>query len=264
MNFATYLMTYDQDKWIMRNLKNAYPHVDQIYVMHSHLPWGYKPDARTKYTNSFDLNVIKQSKYMDKITIIEGDWLDDTGQRNFCLERARKDGFDYLMVHDADEFYFHEDFEKIRQIVEEEETYEVFEINLYAFWKSFKYILIDPQKPGKIGGTNHTIVNLSRVKKYDYIRNVNTTNRLVIPDVICYHGTYVLTDEELYKKVNMTSHSNDYDGIKWYNEIWLPWTLESRNLHPIWPWCWDHCEIFDGELPEVIKDFDVANNIDKL
>lgn len=261
--FATYLMTYDQNKWIMRNLENAYSHVDQIYVMHSHLPWGYKPEARKTYTNSFDINIIKQSKYMDKITILEGDWLSDTEQRNFCLQFAKKQGIDYLMVHDADEFYFHDDFEKLIEFVKNNPVYDVFAINLYAFWRSFKYILIDPYK-GKIGGTNQTIVNLHTVDKYDYIRDVHNVNMITVPDIIQYHGSYVLTNEEVYKKINMTSHSNDYDGIKWYNEVWLPWTIESKNLHPIWPWMWTHCEIFNEPLPECIQDFDATNNLDKI
>lgn len=258
MIFATYVMTFDQDKWIMRNLENSYPHVDRIYVMYSKLPWGYKPDAREKYPNNFDINIIKSSSYIDKITIIEGDWMSDTEQRNVCLEYAKKDKVDFLMVHDADEFYFHDDFEKLVNFVKANTHIDVFEINLYAFWKSFKYILIDPQK-GKIGGTNHTIVNTHTVSKYDYIRNVNSGNHIVVPDIIQYHGSYVLTNEELYKKIKTWSHSNDFDGDKWYNEVWLPWTLKSKNLHPIWPWCWDHCEIFTDPLPEVIEDFDFFN-----
>lgn len=192
---------------------------------------------------------------MDKITLIEGDWLSDTDQRTECLQKAKKDGIDFLMVHDADEFYFHQDFEKIKDIVFNEPTYEVFDMNLYAFWRAFKYRIINhDQSP--ISGCNQTVVNLHRVNKYDHIRDVHTSNRMVIPEVICYHGSYVLTDEEAWKKINMTSHSNDYDGVKWYNEVWLPWTLDSRNLHPIWPWAWSHCEIYEGELPEPIKDFD--------
>jgi len=258
MTFATYVMTFDQEKWIMRNLENAYSHVDQIYIMHSQLPWGYNPQAREIYTNSFDLNIIKQSLYMDKITIIEGDWLNDTEQRNACLQRAKKDKFDFLMVHDADEFYFHNDFNKLRNIVENNTNIDVFDINLYAFWKSFKYILIDPDT-GIIGGTNQTIVNLNRVNKYDYIRNTTTVNRMTLPGIICYHGSYVLTDEEVFKKIKTWSHNNDFDVDTWYKNIWLPWTIESKNLHPIWPWKWNRCEIFDGALPEVIEDFDFVN-----
>ena len=253
MKFATYVMTFDQGQWIMRNLENAYSHVDHIYVMHSELPWGHNPSARITYKNKFDINIIKQSKYIDKITIIEGDWMSDTDERNYCLQRAKEDGFDYIMVQDADEFFFHKDFEKILQLVKDNPEVDVFAIDLYAFWKSFKYIIISNDK-GKIGGTNQTIVNLHTVNKYDYIRNVHGGNHMTLPEVICYHGSYVLSDEQLYRKIKTWGHSMDFDSDKWYNEVWLPWTLESKNLHPIWPWVWTHCEVFMGELPEVIAD----------
>ena len=259
MTFATYVMAFDQGKWIMRNLENAYPHVDKIYVMHSELPWGYNPKARETYTNNFDLNVVKQSPYMDKITIIEGDWLSDTEQRNHCLQQAKKDGVDYLMVHDADEFYFHRDFDKLINFVKSNPEYDVFSIYLYVFWKSFKYVIINHDQ-SKVAGKNQTIVNLHTIDKYDYIRDVRVECKQIdVPDIKCYHGSYVLTNEEVYKKVKTWSHSADFDGEKWYKEVWLPWTLESKNLHPIWPWAWSHCEIFAEQLPEVIEDFDFVN-----
>jgi hypothetical protein len=44
--FATMVMVFGQERWIMRNIENAYPHVDQIYLMYSKLPWNYNPKAR--------------------------------------------------------------------------------------------------------------------------------------------------------------------------------------------------------------------------
>ena len=60
-----------------------------------------------------DLDLLKQSKYYNKITIIEGEWEYDEDQRNACLDKAQNDGIDYLINHDADEFYFHKDFKKM-------------------------------------------------------------------------------------------------------------------------------------------------------
>ena len=75
MKFATHIALFGQDKWIMKNIENAYSHVDVIYIAYSKLPWSYNPMARQEYKNSFDLNKIKNSKFFDKINIIEGDWL---------------------------------------------------------------------------------------------------------------------------------------------------------------------------------------------
>jgi hypothetical protein len=255
MKFATYVMVFDQNKWIMRNLENSYQHVDRIYVMYSRLPWNYNPNAKQTFTNSFDLNIIKRSKYMDKISIIEGDWDNEVEERNFCLQRAKADGFDYLMVHDADEFYFHDDFEKIISLVKICKDIDIFHINNYVFWKSLKYIIINSEGT-KIGMISQSIINLHTIEKYEDTRNVKRVCvRLTMPEIICYHGAYVLSDRETYKKIKTWAHFVNFDTDKWYNEVWLPWTLESKNLHPIWPKVWSHCEIYEGLLPEVIRDF---------
>ena len=252
--FATYVMTFEQDKFIMRNLENSYPHVDHIYVMYSKYPWNYNPDAREIYPNTFDLNLIKNSPYMDKITIIEGQWDTDTDQRNACLSTAKEDGVDYLMVHDADEYYFHKDFEQLVQFIKESPNYDVFEIMVKVFWKSFDNIIIN-HDGSEVSGLNQTIVNLNRIDHYDHIRDVYTMNKITVEGIYCYHGSYVLTNEEVYKKINTWSHNKDFNTEKWYNEVWLRWTEESRNLHPIWPWAWMKAQKYTGNLPEVLNNF---------
>jgi hypothetical protein len=259
MKFATCVLLFDQQKWILKNLENAYPHVDKIYVMYSKLPFGYNPKARETYINTLDLDIIKYSKYMDKITIVEGDWLYETDERNVCVELAKKDGIDYLIVQDADHFYFHEHFEKIKNAVRNNPDYEVYFIGVYDFWKSFKYIVIH-NNGTKISAAFPGVLNLHKMDKYMKIdTDVNYINYMSaahISDVVCYHGSYVLTDEEVYKKIKTVHYTIDFDTDKWYNEIWLPWTLETKCLHPVWPWAWDHCEIFNDKLPEVIENFE--------
>jgi hypothetical protein len=256
MTFATYVMIFGQEKWAMRNLENAYPHVDQIYVCYPKYPWNYNLEAKEKYTNTFDLNIIKSSKYIDKITIIEGEWENQLLQRTECMQRAKKDGIDYLMYQDADEFYFHQHFEAIKNAIRNNPNYDAYERYLCAFWKSFKYIIINHDQ-STVTGMTQTIFNLHKELKFGYGYNgygIDSSNRAVINDIRCYHGSYVLSDEEMLKKIETWGHTNDFDRKKWYNEVWLPWTLESRNLHPIWPWVWPRCEIFNEELPEVIRD----------
>jgi len=261
MSIATYVLAFDQQKWMLRNLENAYPHVDKIYIMYSKLPFNYHPKARETYINTLDLNIIKQSPYIDKITIIEGDWLNETEERTACVQYAKKDGIDYLMVHDADHFYFHEGIESIKNVLRNSPDFDIYAINVYDFWKSFKYVVVGPDG-SKITAGFQAVLNLHKVDKYVHrgkydVAHVPYSNGAIINDVICYHGSYVLTDEEVYKKIKTYAHSGDFDGDKWYNEIWLPWTLESKNLNPLFPDAWHHCEIFNNPLPEVIQDFDI-------
>ena len=69
-----------------------------------------------------------------------------------------------------------------------------------------------------------------------------------------YHAAYVLTNEELLKKIQTWSHANNFDVMKWYNEKWLNWTPETKDLHPSWPIAFANAEEYTGELPEVIED----------
>jgi len=251
-------MVFDQEKWVLRCLENMYPHVDKIYVSYSKYPWAYNPEAQKTYTNNFDLNIVKNSKYIDKIEIIEGKWNSDTDQRNAVFKKAKEEGFDYLIAQDTDEFYFYEDYEKIKSAVISNPDYTKYKINWYVFWKSFKYILINPEAK-KIGGTPSVVVNLNKAKKYDNIRDIKTNNAALINNVICYHASYVLNDEEVYRKIKTWSHHKDFDVDKWYNDVWLKWTPESKNLHPIWPKTWSHTEEFNDPLPEVIADLAKEN-----
>jgi hypothetical protein len=254
IKFASYMMLSDyQSKWIMRNLENTHPHVDNIYLAYSKFPWSYNSEARTTYTNEVDLDSIQNSKYADKITIIEGDWPTDGEQRNACLEQAKKDKIDFLIAQDTDEFIFHDDYEKLKWLINSNPNYDAYNLPHYDFWKSFNYILMH-HNTGRNAGLGQKIINVHTTQLYDYYLNTHPNKSAALMEIYYYHGAYVLSNEEVYRKIKTWGHTNDFDVDKWYNEVWLNWTLESKNLHPIWPEVWTHCEEFLDPLPEVITD----------
>lgn len=253
MKFATHIVLFGQDKWIMRNIENAYPHVDKIYIAYSEKPWGYNPSARTVYKNSFDLNIIKQSKFIDKIIIIEGDWLTEEAQRNACVDKAKKDGMNYLMIHDADEFYFHEDFEKIKNYITNNPNYDIYTCGWISFWKTFKYITVS-QTLNKIIGNPQIFINLNKSIRFQKKRKPTGISAINIPNVVCYHASYVLTNEELQEKLKTWGHYNDFNIEHWYSNVWLKWSPSMVNMHPVNPPAWYKAIEFNEELPEVLKD----------
>lgn len=263
MKFATFVLAYNQDKWIMRNIENAYPHVDKIYVGYSHYPWNYNPASRYSKLNSFNIDILKNSPYYDKIQIVEGNWEHEYDERNEILNIVKQDGFDYLMIHDADEFYFHEDFEKLKSIIRNNPEYDAYCVKLLTFWKSFNYVLISPEVwsdgaklEGPISGMAEVVMNLKSDHKFTHIRYSGAQKYLIIneKDLVYYHGSYVLSNEELYRKIKTWAHTVNFDTDKWFNEKWLNWTPETINLHPIWPHAWTRAEKYTGKLPEVISD----------
>ena len=57
MKFATHVLFYNVDQFILKNIDNSGPHVDRIYVAYSKKPWGYNRKARKKFSNLSNLDL---------------------------------------------------------------------------------------------------------------------------------------------------------------------------------------------------------------
>jgi hypothetical protein len=252
MKVATHVLLFGQDKWIMRNIVNAYPHVDRIYVAYSAKPWVYNPDARTLYKKEFDLDIIRKSEFADKVTIIEGEWEKEEHQRNACVDQAVKDGMDYLIIHDADEFYFHNDFSKLVAELKKFPEVDYFKVPWYCFWKSFEYVVVRPDGSPIVGYPEFAI-NLKKGIRFEAKRRPTSRSFLTLP-YLCYHGSYVLTDVEVRDKLQTWGHTNDFNTYQWYTNVWKEWTEDMTDLHMVTPPDWKKAVKTDMPLPEVIAD----------
>jgi len=253
MRHAAHVLMFNCDRFILAMIDNCGPFVDKIYVAYSKLPWGYNPEAREKYRNTTPPSLLAKSRYFDKIEFIEGDWLYDHDQRNACLERARVDGFDYLIAQDADEYYTTEGYRNNLLEIARDPDREAYNAPLYAFWKTTDYILESPGGLPAVGFPAFAI-NLKKPVNFVNSRTVSAsdTSRLPWP---CYHLSYVLTDEELLRKISTWGHTHQFNRSKWYKNKWLRWHEGTINLHPLWPELWKRAVRFTGELPETLKTF---------
>ena len=67
--------------------------------------------------------------------------------------------------------------------------------------------------------------------------------------------SFVLSDKECFNKISTWSHSHQFDTKKWFNEVWLKWTPNSINIHPVEPSAWSKTvQVDDYKLPEVLCD----------
>jgi hypothetical protein len=198
-----------------------------------------------------DLSSIRNSQYADKIEIIEGVWDTEEAQRNACLDSAKRDGMDYLFIHDADEFYTHEDFKKMIQWISLNPNYSLYRCPWYNFWRSYDYVTIK-EDGNLIAGYPDICVNLKHNLRFQNKRTATKDNIGVIDNVICYHMSYVLTDEEVKRKLETWGHTNDFNIYSWYENKWLNWNENSIGLHPIQPNAWYKAVKYNGTLPEVL------------
>lgn len=252
MKFATHVLLFSQDKWILKNIENSGPFVDKIYISWSDEPWTYNKNARGNFKNKSNLDLLKKSKYYDKIEIVSGVWDTEEDQRNSCVEKAKIDGIDYLITHDADEFYTNSDFSLIIETISKNQNYDYYTTPWVSFWKTFDNIIIG-ENGSQIIGYPEIAININRNVKFTRCRKPSG-DKVMQLDSLCYHASYVLNDSECWEKISTWGHAHQFNREKWYNDKWLKWNTDSKNLHPISPSAWSRTEYFDkNKLPQVLK-----------
>jgi hypothetical protein len=263
--FAAHVLLFDSQKFILQMIDNCGPFVEKIYVAYSKVPWRYNPEARDFMTNSADPSILMESKYADKIELITGVWDWEHEQRNACLKKAKEDGFDFLIVQDADEFYTVEDYGRMIRVISSEPDYDYYITPWCNFWKSWDYILVNASGEATSGFYPNVAMNCSLDIWFSNLRGPGYSNNIKVLDSLCYHGSYVLNDEEVYRKISSWAHAQDFDREDWYRNKWLNWTEDSVDLHPTHPYVWKQAIKFTGELPEVLRsDSTTTTSIDKV
>jgi hypothetical protein len=253
--FAVHILVFNVQNWMHRLLENCGPHVDKIYIAYSRLPFSYNPLARKNFVNTFHPDFLKDSPYFSKITFIEGDWHTEDDQRNTCLKQARADGMDYLIIQDHDEFYFADDYEQIKKTVSQNPQYDYFMAPWYIFWKSFKYLVVDP-KENPIWATAEIVVNCKTPVVFNDKRKLNSKNFMLL-DQICFHGSFVLTDLEVFEKIATWSHTMHFDRSLWFLIKWLNWKPKTKCIYPTIPGQNFHAIEYTKALPDEIKNYEV-------
>jgi len=253
MKIASHVLFFNQDKWILKHIEMVAPFVDKIYVAWSAVPWTYNPAARMMFQNNSNPDFLKQSSYYDKIELIEGTWNLDEEQRNACLDAAKRDDMDYMLIIDADEFYFLNDIANIVNDIKNNPDYDVYNSKFTYYWKDFNHILT-PRNASPIQDGVSVAINVKTNCRFIRCRGTNGSRLKQLP-YVCWHGSYVLTDEECWSKINIWGHAHQFDVLGWFNNKWKNWTEETTDLHPIEPSAWYKAMPIpkETELPEVLK-----------
>lgn len=228
MKIAAHVIAYDVNRYINSMLRNVAPWVDKIYLAYPPRPWNYVPSAREARRNPTKLSDINTTGLPCPVEIIEGDWVMDEDTRNACLDRARSEGFDWLIIQDADEFYVESDWRQLKRALLLGTSVDCYRTTWYNFWKSSEFVIMF--KNGSIKSTN--VGFALRCKPGLRFSNSRTSNAAEIRtiDCPCYHYGMVKSDEEMLQKVTQWTHAPEFNGPRWFRTKWLMWRPETRNI----------------------------------
>jgi hypothetical protein len=259
MRFAVLILMYDCNQFILRTIENCAPHVEKIFISYSPMPWvSYNTQARSKFSNKTSPEIIDKSKYKYKLEIVQGVWDSEEDQRNAVREMAIQQGFDYLIVQDADEFYSFEDYEINLQGIVNKPDHEVYQVPWVTFWKNPKYVI----QHRDIKNIKRTIystcplfaINLSKEIRFDSRRvPLNCTNVFQLKGV-CLHFSWIFSDEDVISKISTWGHSHQVNKF-WYKYKWLNWSPPKRNISPFTSIEWVKAIPYKGILPKELLDF---------
>ena len=267
--FAAHLLYFDCEQFILRAIDNLAPWVERFFVAYSPKPWSYNAGARANFGNPSNPAILEQSPHRSRIELICGEWGTEEAQRNECVERARAQGFDFLIIQDPDEFYLPVEFEKNLAGIEAQPDWPYYRNPWHLFWKTTGWVLLqsfaNTYKRGRlVSSARNTLLNYNACFALNLRTDIRFSDRrlpsrvddyLMLPG-ICHHLSFVMNDDQMWRKVNTWGHSHEFDRKLWYDVKWLGWTPDTRDLSLLMPTEFRRAVAYNGILPEQIADFD--------
>jgi hypothetical protein len=245
---AVHILCFNVDKFLPHVVANCHPYVDKIYLAWSPHSWGYGNSVVENPTDILSYNLTAR---FPKCEVVEGSWATEEGMRNACVDKARMDGFDWLIIQDADEFYLESSWTTILQVLSQLPN----EINLLKstwlnFWKHPSFVLINNDGQTKITNAGFALRLTPQARFINKrLTNYSGTRSEAVLNVSCFHYGWVLSDEEMNTKIRTWGHAKEFNPSLWYELKWRRWSPATRNLGTVNPCSWTRAVFYPGELP---------------
>jgi hypothetical protein len=254
MNIASHMLAYNICKFLPEVADNAAANVDKLFVALPTRPWNYNPSMRERQKNPTTIDSFRTARFFDRIEFIEGDWHTEEAMRNSCLDKAKEQGFDWLITQDADEFYTEHSWRQIREYLSKvSQDVVCVRTTWYNFWKSAQYILVYDNGGIKDVNANFAVRCDREVR---FLRGrIPAVATAAILDTPCFHFGWVLSDADMALKIQIWKHTTEFDPAKWFDIKWKGWTQRSRYLNPVHPTFWDRAIRTPFELPDFAQKY---------
>lgn len=255
MQIALQVIAFNVDPWINEMLKNADKYVDKIFIAYPPRPWGYSQQARESFNNPTKLESIDISNLDCEVEIVHGDWMYDEDTRNCLLSKAREQGYDWMVIQDADEFYTKTSWKRLVKAMKESTDADLLITPWFNFWKTPEYVIENRGSGIKCLNEGFAIRAKNSKCYFTFSRTSNAKNRSVI-DEPCYHYGYVMSDASMKQKIQTWAHTKEISSMRqWYLLKWINWEENTLYLHPGSPAYWLKAVRFPLPQPEFAQKF---------
>jgi hypothetical protein len=247
------VLCYRQATWIEPCLRALLAELDTVVVVHSEQPWtAYNPGARARWggpDGSREILARLQGEHAG-LEVIEGDWRAEEPMRDDGLAVLRDRGVELGFIVDADEFHPPGQLARIAAIAAASPRSD------RVFWARGLHLFRGLHRL-VVGGPPMLLpVAFEIGPRTLFLRGrVPSGTREDLPLELAYwHTGYVDSDARMLEKVQTFGHAHELVP-GWFEEKWLAWTPDTRDLCRKRPQRWPRTEAIDPRiLPAVLHD----------
>lgn len=239
---------------LLRSIQETYDLGVRSYISFQKFSWVYKNRKKVDFDWDSAEKIISD-RFGDLVRCIHDSHEKEEQSRTYGAERAKADGYKWLIIQDIDETYPREEYNILlnHDLIFDREYRDLpgFKVPWNTYWKNWETVIVD-DSGFPIVACPEFGLNLSVCSTFRSCRAPSVEVRNTYAKGILKHGSYVLTDEQCWEKINTWGHAHQFDTKKWFETIWKQWDLSphtTRNLHPINPPAWPKAEMrqpYDG------------------
>ncbi len=271
MKFGAVYCLYEDYEFLEMSLSSIKDKLDKIIFLVSDIPWNGKPSNNNDLLEKLNCLCKKNSNF----ELIKDHWANEVDQRNFALKYFYKNNFDYCFIIDSDEIYHDYHFENIKSFILKNPNISAFHIEWNTYWKKQYYVVypretFTPVIAVKVDSFQFTHIRqgiTSILRTESFVFNTKERyNGILIPNnlAICFHLSYARTNERIERKLETSTHTKEFYK-NWYDDVWLKWKPENKNLHPVTPSQYkqaiqENFLVFPNQLKKFIKKERFENN----
>ncbi len=211
MKFALTTPCYQEERLIGKFLRRVPKWIDPKIVLLSSKPWVGDPEIPDR-----TIDKIQPASGM----IVQNYWLNEETQRNTGQQLL--EDYDWIITLDPDEFLDDEGWERLKSFLETADQDAYVCKHQRVFYKD-KEVFPHSDYQQIIAVRPHVRFIDKRVVNSSYGE----------APVELYHFSWSRTDKEILSKIRHYSHANEFDGEKWFKEVWK--TDRDYDLHPLTP-----------------------------
>lgn len=214
MRLACVTVAYCEQRLILPFIQHMQDRVEEIVVLNSTKPWS---GVEAEHDNTA---AIARSL---GATVFEEYWPTEEEQRNtgqdYCMD------YDWVIVLDPDEFITDEEWDKLVRFLETATLDAYVTGAQHTLWK--RGFIIDPPEDYK------QIIAVRPSVRFTDKRCVDTS--WAPAPVELWHASWARSDAECWRKITSYAHAHEFDPVRWFGDVWLDWTPDMENLHPLSP-----------------------------